>query len=50
MPIINLSPLLRRSLVTDAVVSGAAGLLMTLGTEPLTRLLGYRRASCASLI
>jgi hypothetical protein len=40
MPVISPSPLLRRALFLDSAVSGAAGLLMTLGAEPLTGLLG----------
>lgn len=40
MPIVSPSPLLRRALFADAAVSGAAGLLMTLGAAHLAGLLG----------
>jgi hypothetical protein len=40
MPIISPSPLLRRALVADSAISGATGLLMTLGAAPLAELLG----------
>jgi hypothetical protein len=40
MPIINPSPLLRWALFADAAISGATGLLMTLGAAHLTGLLG----------
>ena len=39
MTTVQPSPLLRRALQLDALVSGAAGLLMTLGAGPLSALL-----------
>ncbi|BAN45871.1 hypothetical protein [Metapseudomonas resinovorans] len=44
MSLIHASPLLRRALQADALVSGAAGLLMLLANQPLSTLLGLPQA------
>ncbi|MDT4868862.1 hypothetical protein FQZ97_1038510 [compost metagenome] len=44
MSLVHVSPLLCRALQADALVSGAAGLLMLLANEPLSTLLGLPQA------